>query len=98
MNDGSVTIMAWASKICAYSSPMERLTLCLRSRSSSRVFSSAALKRPTSSATSYASLGFVEFRVDQLLQRGDGLGLVRTVRFHGDDRAAAGGQEEDAED
>src|SRR5881275_968740 len=30
-NDGSLTIIACASKICAYSSPMERFTRCLRS-------------------------------------------------------------------
>src|SRR4051794_20593953 len=44
------------------------------------------------------SFRFVELGVDELLDRRDGVGLVGTVGLDGDERAAAGGEEEDAED
>ena len=56
-NEASLTIMACASKIEAYSSPIERLTFCFSSSSSSRVFSSASMKRVTSPSTSSSRIG-----------------------------------------
>src|SRR5713226_9583217 len=134
----------------AYSSPIERLTFCFSSRSSSRVFSSDWRNRLTSDGTSSSRMGtrkteasrrsmitarpmampgetpmplyvrtsfrvggvsfvarsasmlcsfyFVEFRIDQLLDRVHGLFLVFTVGSHSDDGAPAGGQQQNAQD
>src|ERR1051326_9159980 len=43
-------------------------------------------------------LRFVELRLDELLDRVERVALVRTVGFHEDRRAAAGGEQQNAED